>query len=83
MEPGKLVQRAGLAAAGMLAIVSGIGGAALLGQARADEPACVAGAADPCLVDAPRPDPQPQRRTQTVCRPAGMAGQHCFQQRVP
>jgi len=40
----------------MLAIMSGIGGADLLGHARANDPACVAGAADPCLVDVPQPD---------------------------
>ena len=79
----EFVQRVVIAGAALLGIIGGLGGAGLVGQAHADDPPCLAGAADPCLVGAPRSDPPPQRRTQTVCRPAGMAGQHCFQQRVP
>jgi hypothetical protein len=83
MEPWRFVQRAVIAVAGMLAIISGVGGADLLGQAHADNPDCVANAVNSCprLVDAPKPDPP--RRIQTFCQPAGMAGQHCFQRLAP
>lgn len=85
MEPRKLVQRAMVAGAGMLAIVSGVGGAGLLGQAHADNPTCVVNAVDPCprLADAPKPDAPRPPHVRTICQPAGMAGQHCFQRLVP
>jgi len=73
MEPRKLVQRAVIAGAAMLAMISGVGGAGLLGQAHADNPDCVASVADQCprLVDVPKLDPPPPRRIQTFCQPAG------------
>lgn len=82
----KLVQRAVIAGAAMLAIISGVGGAGLLGQARADNPDCVANVTDSCprLADLPKPDPPPQRHIQRFCQPAGaMWGTHCFQRWVP
>jgi len=80
----KLAQRAVIAGAGMLAIISGVGGAGLLGSAHADDPPCVANAVDTCprLADLPKPD-SPPRHVQVFCQPAGMAGQHCFQRLVP
>jgi hypothetical protein len=79
----KFVQGTAIAGGGVLAIISGVGAAGLVGQAHADDPPCVAGAADPCLVDAPRPAPPPRRAPQMFCQPAGMAGQHCFQRSAP
>jgi hypothetical protein len=80
-----LARRAVIAGAGMLAIISGVGGADLLGQAHADNPPCVANATDTCprLVDAPRPDAPPPSHIRVTCQPAGMFGQHCRQQWVP
>lgn len=82
----KLAQRAVIAGAGLLAIISALGGADVLGQAHADPPQCVANATDPC---APQADlanaapPQPSH-IQTFCQPAGAKwGVFCFQRRVP
>lgn len=85
MESRKLVQRAIIAGAAVLGIVSGVGGADLLGQAHADNPDCVASAVDSCprLADAPKPDNPRPPRVRTFCQGAGMAGQHCFQRLVP
>src|ERR1700741_2120741 len=83
MEPRRLVPRAVIAGAGMLAIIIGVGGGGLRGQTPAGDPPCVASAADACLVNVPRPAPPPRRQPQTFCQPAGMAGQHCFQRWVP
>jgi hypothetical protein len=79
----KFVQGTVIAGGGLLAIISGVGTAGSLAQAHADDPPCAAGAADPCLVDAPRPAPPPRRQPQMFCQPAGMAGQHCFQRSSP
>jgi hypothetical protein len=80
-----LAQRAVIAGAGMLAIISGVGSADLLAQARADNPDCVANAVDSCarLVDAPKPDAPPRSHIRVTCQPAGMFGQHCRQQWIP
>lgn len=65
-------------------IASDVGGAKLLGQAHADDPPCVTDSTNPCppqrgeLAISPSP-----RRTQTICSPAGMAGQHCYRQLLP
>lgn len=88
MRPGsatkKLVQRAVIVGAGGLAIISGVGGADLLAQARADDPPCVAGAATPCLVDLPRPDPPPRSHVRVYCQPLGTKfGAFCFRKVVP
>jgi hypothetical protein len=81
----KFAQRAVIASAGMLAIISGVGGTGLLGQAHADDPNCVANAVDQCprLVDAPRPDAPPRSHTRVTCQPAGIFGQHCTKHWVP
>jgi hypothetical protein len=80
----KLAQRAVIAGASALAIMSAVGGADLLGPAHADDPQCVANAADPCLpqADPPRADP-PQLRT--VCTGGGpkTGGAHCRQVPAP
>jgi len=82
----RLAQRAVLAAAGMLAIISGVGGADLLGQAHADEPDCVANMTDPCLQheDLPNPDPPPRSHIRVTCQPGGSKwGAFCVQRWVP
>jgi hypothetical protein len=86
----KLAQRAVIAAASVLTIMSAVGVADLLGQAHAD-PQCVAGAADRCppQADPPRADPpeaDPPRRPhiQIFCQPGGaLWGAFCRQQIVP
>ena len=66
----KLARQAVIAGASALTVMCAVGGADLQGQARADDPQCVANAADPCPQadppqgDPPRADP-PQLRT--VC----------------
>jgi hypothetical protein len=83
---GKLAQRAVIAGAGVLAIISAVGGADLLGQAHADNPQCVANAMDPCpvLADAPNADPPHSPQVQTFCQPAGSKwGTHCFRRIAP
>lgn len=83
----KFAERALIAGAETLAIVSAVGGAGLLGRARADNPPCVANAAaDPCpqRADVPNPDPPPRNRIRVYCQPAGPhAGAHCFQHWIP
>jgi hypothetical protein len=77
-----LAQRAVIAGAGLLAIISGVGGADLIGQAHADNPECVANAMDTCprLVDAPRPDAPRAPHVWLRCQPAGPhGGAHCIQ----
>jgi hypothetical protein len=79
----KLARRAVIAAASVLTVMSTVGGANLLEQARADDPQCVANAANPCPQadppqgDPPRADP-PQLRT--VCMGGGpkTGGAHCW-----
>jgi hypothetical protein len=80
----KLAQRAVIAAASVLTIMSVAGGADLLGQAHADDPHCAANATDPCQpqADPPQADP-PQLRT--VCTGGGpkTGGAHCWQVPAP
>jgi hypothetical protein len=66
----KLALPAVIAGASTLAIMSAVGGADLLGQAHADDPQCVAGAADACppQADPPRADP-PQADPPQAHRP--------------
>lgn len=82
----KLAQRAVIAGAGVLAIISGIGGADLVAQAHADNPACVASLSESCpqQADLPQPDPPRRSHVQVYCQPAGaMWGAHCFHRWVP
>jgi hypothetical protein len=80
----KLASRAVIAGASALAIMSAVGCTDLLGQAHADDPQCVANAADACppQADPPRADPPladpPQLRT--VCMGGGpkTGGEHCW-----
>jgi hypothetical protein len=58
----KLAQRAVIAGASVLTIVSAVGGADLLGQAHAD-PLCVANGADPCQPQADPPQADPPNRS--------------------
>jgi hypothetical protein len=75
----KLAQRAVIAGASTLAIMSAVGGVGLLGQAHADDPHC--GATDVC---SPQADPPRRLHIQTFCQPAGpKAGTHCYQRWVP
>ena len=85
MEPRKLAQRVVVVGAGVAAIIGGVGGADLLEQAHADNPDCIANAVDSCprLADLPKPDAPHPPRVRVYCRPAGMAGQHCYQRLVP
>jgi hypothetical protein len=80
----KLAPRAVIAGASALAIMSAVGGADLLGQAHADDPQCVANAADACppqadppRADPPRADPPQLSR---VCTGGGpkTGGGHCW-----
>ena len=73
----KLAQRGVVLGAGMLAIMTGIGGADVLGQARADGPQCLANATNPCR---PPADP-PQLRTVCIGGGPKSGGAHCW--RVP
>jgi hypothetical protein len=90
----KLAQRAVIAGAGTLAIISGVGGVDLLGQAHADDPQCIANATDACpqqadlaradppRADPPRADPPQLSR---VCTGGGpfSGGAHCWQVPAP
>jgi hypothetical protein len=79
----KLARRAAIAGAGLLAIISCVGGADLIGPAHADNPECVANATVTCprLVDAPRPDAPRPPRVWLHCQPAGPhGGAQCVQQ---
>jgi hypothetical protein len=80
----KLTQRAVIAGASVLAIMSAVGGADLLGQVHADDTHCMANATGPCppQADPPRADP-PQLRT--VCTGGGpkTGGAHCHREIVP
>ena len=95
----KLAQRGVIAGASVLAIMSAVAGADLLGQAHAEDTHCVANATGPCppQADPPQADPPqadllkadppqadpPQLRT--VCMGGGpkTGGEHCFQEMVP
>jgi hypothetical protein len=82
----KSAKRAMVAAAGVLAILSSVGGTGLAGQARADTPPCVADATDPCPLqaDAPNADPPPAPHVRVFCHSAGPKwGAHCYQRIVP
>jgi hypothetical protein len=79
----RLAQRAVITAASALAIMSAAGGADLLGRARADDPPCVANAADPCPhADPPQGDPPREHPPQLsrVCTGGGpkTGGGHCW-----
>jgi hypothetical protein len=86
----KLAQRAVIAAASVLTIMSAVGGAELMGQAHAD-PQCVANAADACppqadppQADPPRADPPDRSHIRVYCQPGGAKwGAFCRQQWVP
>jgi hypothetical protein len=74
----KLAQRAVIAAASVLTIMSAVGGAELMGQAHAD-PQCVANAADACppqadppQADPPRADPPDRSHIRVYCQPGGL-----------
>lgn len=78
----KLAQRAVIAGASVLTIMSAVGGADLLGQAHADPP-CVDNAAGPCLqADPPHGDPPRAhpRHLSRVCTGGGAkwGGGHCW-----
>jgi hypothetical protein len=83
----KLVQRVVIGGVGVLAIISG--GAGLAGQARADNPDCVADVTNACpqqaqQANAPRPDPPPRSHIRVYCQPGGSKwGAFCFQRWVP
>jgi hypothetical protein len=85
----KLMQRALIAGASVLAIMSAVDGANLLGQAHANEPQCIANATGPCPPQADPPQPDPPRadppQLRTVCTGGGpkTGGGHCFQEIVP
>jgi hypothetical protein len=87
----KLAQRAVIAGASVLAIMSAVGGADLLGQAHANEPQCVANATDPCRpqadplqADPPPADPPHPPRIQVYCQPVGpKSGVFCYRWIVP
>jgi hypothetical protein len=69
--------RAVVAAFGMLAIMSGVGGADLLGQAHADPPWCFVNGEDRCE------DPPGPPHIEVHCEGAGSKwGGHCFQRWV-
>lgn len=56
-----------------------------VGQAHAGGPTCVTDSTNPCpppVVDDSANAPSPLR-TQTICRPAGKFGQHCYRRLVP
>jgi hypothetical protein len=68
----KLAQRTVIAGASVLAIVSAVGGADLLGQARADDPPCVADVTDPCAQqDPPQADPPHRSHIRIFRQPGG------------
>jgi hypothetical protein len=78
----KLAQRAVIAGAGVLTIMSAVGSTDLLGQAHADPP-CAANAADPCpQADPPQGDPPRAHPPQLsrVCTGGGAkwGGGHCW-----
>ena len=83
----KLAQRAVIAGASVLTIMSAVGGADLLGQAHAD-PLCVTNAADPCpQADPPQGDPPRAHPPQLsrVCTGGGpkTGGAQCRQVPAP
>ena len=80
----KLAQRAVIAGASVLAIMSTVAGADLLGQAHAKDTHCVANATDPCPPQADPPQADPPQ-LETVCMGGGpkTGGEHCFQEVVP
>ena len=55
----KLARQAVIAGASALTVMCAVGGADLQGQARADDPQCVANAADPCPPQADPPQGRP------------------------
>ncbi|SRX95932.1 hypothetical protein MSP7336_04205 [Mycobacterium shimoidei] len=80
-----IARRAAIACAGALVLASGVGGADLLGQARADDdPQCVVTATDPCAPAASQPEQpslqakHPPRVHRLVCVPAAKTGAFCF-----
>ena len=90
----KLAQRAVIAGASVLAIMSAVAGADLLGQAHADDTPCVANATGPCpsQADPPQADPPqadplqadpPQLRTVCIGGGPKTGGEHCFQEMAP
>lgn len=83
----KFARRAVIACAGALAIASAAGGGDLLGQARADNPQCVANAADPCppvldesanSVNQPRLQATNPHRKHVFCQPTVKVGAFCY-----
>jgi hypothetical protein len=84
----KLARQAVIAGASALTVMCAVGGADLQGQARADDPKCVANAADPCPQadppqgDPPRADPPQLSR---VCTGGGpkTGGGHCWLEPAP
>jgi hypothetical protein len=88
----KLAQRAVIADASASAIAGAVGDVDLPGQARADNPPCVADPTNSCPppvdVSADSPSrPQPQitspPRMQIICQPAGAVGAFCYRRIVP
>ena len=84
----RLGLRAVIAGASVLTIMSAVDAADLLGQAHADDPQCVANAADPCpQADPPQGDPPRARPPQLsrVCTGGGpkTGGAHCWQVPAP
>ena len=83
-RPAVLTQDVSLSEHFKKVIASAVGGGKLLGQAYADDPPCVTDSTTPCppqrgdLANSPSPP-----RTQTICRPAGIFGQHCYRRLVP
>lgn len=64
-------------------IRSPVAGAELLGQARTDNRPCVADPTNLCLPAVGDSAESPgSPRMQTMCRPAGIFGQHCFRRTV-
>jgi hypothetical protein len=61
-----------------------LGGTRPVGQAHAGGPPCVTDSPDPCLpiIDDTANAPSPPRVT-TMCRPAGIFGQHCYRRLLP
>ncbi|BBZ14199.1 hypothetical protein MBRA_43940 [Mycobacterium branderi] len=86
----RLAQRAVVTAAGVLVMLSGAGVTGLPGQARADNPQCVADQTDPCpapvegsadTASQSRMQPTSRPHIRRLCQPARI-GAFCYQIRV-
>jgi hypothetical protein len=85
----KVTRRALVAGAGVLVLLSGVDGADVMGQARAEEPPCGPDVTEPCQqqvdqqqADLPSPAPPPRHKVWLSCSPAAL-GAHCTQRWLP